>query len=388
MIDEMFTSMKQIRCLHVNSGFGVGGIESWLVSVSKYLDRRNIVMDVMVGKPGPEPLAEEFLKYGGQVHYCGPIAKPWGYLRKYIKILKDHGPYNVVHCHIGPLSWFVLSVAWLFGISVRITTSHSEYYNLESFSNRIFRAVFAKLIAYFSTCSLAVSSTAGRSLFGDIWGDNSCNKIFHLGIDLDKFINPSESPVSRASLAIPDDAFVVGHIGGFRPVKNHRFIIEIAVELLKIIPDARFLLVGSGSLEAEIRQEAMKKGVISNVVFTGFVKDVPAYLEVMDCFLFPSLSEGFGLSLLEAQIAGITSVVSDNITPDVDTIPGTIIRLPLSLGASSWAEKIAEVIKKNKIERKVAAQYFKGSSADVRVSAEKMMQLYINCLRSYHYHIT
>ncbi len=370
--------MKQIKCLHVNSSFQVGGIEHWLVSISKHLRSRNVLMDVMVGRTGPEPLAEEFLKYGNQVHYCGSITKPWRYAWKYIKILRNYGPYDVVHCHIGALSWFVLAIAWLFGIHVRVSNSHSEYYNQDSFSMRIQRSIFSKLIRLFSTCRIAASKAAGKSLFGNNWGDGICEKVFYLGIDLDRFSTPTKFPVSKSSLAIPDDAYVVGHVGGFRPVKNHRFIIEIAVELLKVNPETRFLLLGGGSLENEIRQMAAERGVISNFVFTGVVSDVPSYLDMMDCFILPSIYEGLPLSLLEAQAAGIPSLISDVITPKADIIEDLIVRVSTMQNASIWAKAIVETFRRGRIEREYALRYFIGSPMDISVSAYNLLKLYLS----------
>ncbi|MFX1579727.1 MAG: glycosyltransferase [Promethearchaeota archaeon] len=370
--------MKQIKCLHVSSSFQVGGIECWLVSISKHLRCRNVLMDVMVGRSGPEPLAEKFLRYGNRVHYCGSITKPWRYAWKYIRILKNYGPYDVVHCHTGALSWFVLAIAWLFGIRVRISNSHSEYYNLDSFSKRIQRSIFSKLIRLFSTCRIATSKSAGKSLFGNNWGDGVYEKVFYLGIDLERFSALTETPVSKSSLAIPNDAYVVGHVGGFRPVKNHRFIIEIAVELLKVNPDTRFLLLGGGSLENEIRQIATERGVISNIVFTGVVSDVPAYLDVMDCFILPSIYEGLPLSLLEAQAAGIPSIISDVITSEADIIEDLIVRVSTMQKASIWAKAIVETFRKGRIEREEALRYFIGSPMDISVSTQTLLKLYLS----------
>ena len=75
--------------------------------------------------------------------------------------------------------------------------------------------------------------------------------------------------------------------------------------------------------------------------FLGIRPDVPRLMmAAMDVFLFPSLYEGLGLVLIEAQAAGLISVVSDVIPEEADLFQPLVIRLPLSQTPDHWAERI------------------------------------------------
>jgi glycosyltransferase involved in cell wall biosynthesis len=113
-------------------------------------------------------------------------------------------------------------------------------------------------------------------------------------------------------LGIPVDAPVVGHVGSFRPPKNHAFLLQIAAEVLKMRPDVRFLLVGDGPLRPQIEARARELGIAGNVIFTGVCSDVPrVMLGGMDLFLFPSLWEGLPIVVVEAAASGLPVVASD-----------------------------------------------------------------------------
>lgn len=126
-------------------------------------------------------------------------------------------------------------------------------------------------------------------------------------------------PSAHADLAArhrPDPAFraaysgkiVVGHIGALvRPHKGQHNIIEVARAWQTSHPEVVFLLVGSGRDEDEFRELAAG---LDNVVFAGQVSNVDDYLDLFDVFVFPSLMEGLGSTLLDAMCFGLPIVAS------------------------------------------------------------------------------
>jgi glycosyltransferase involved in cell wall biosynthesis len=134
---------------------------------------------------------------------------------------------------------------------------------------------------------------------------------------------------------------VIAHTGRFVEQKNHSFLIDIALEVTKRQPNSRFLLIGEGPLRPAIEQKAARLGLRENVVFAGLRPDIPRLLMgAADLFLFPSLSEGLGLALAEAQAAGVPCVCSDGLPPEADVAPPLVQRLSLSEPASVWAEAL------------------------------------------------
>ena len=123
---------------------------------------------------------------------------------------------------------------------------------------------------------------------------------------------------------------VIGHVGRFCTVKNHRFVLEIFAEYLKRDYNAVLLLIGDGPLKAEIETRAESLGISRNVVFTGNRDDVPELYNAMDLVLLPSLYEGLPMVGVEAQANGLPVIMSDRV-PREAKLSGSVSFLPLIL---------------------------------------------------------
>jgi glycosyltransferase involved in cell wall biosynthesis len=102
-------------------------------------------------------------------------------------------------------------------------------------------------------------------------------------------------------------------LGGLKRRKNLFFLLEVWHEVLAQVADARLVVVGAGSLLEPLRRRARELEVAERVVFTGYVPEADKvdYYRLADVLLFPSLMEGFGLSVAEAMSCGLPVVVSD-----------------------------------------------------------------------------
>ena len=90
----------------------------------------------------------------------------------------------------------------------------------------------------------------------------------------------------------------------------------------------------------EIRAKSETLGISDRVIFAGAQKDTPAYYSAMDVFLFPSLYEGLGSVLIEAQANGLTVITTQTVVPrDVD-VTGRAAFVPLEAPAETWAEVV------------------------------------------------
>ncbi len=102
---------------------------------------------------------------------------------------------------------------------------------------------------------------------------------------------------------------VIGHVGTLvNRIKGQDAIINLARHVEESHPHLHFMLVGAGKEEA--RMHALADG-LGNLTFTGYVDDVGSYLTVFDLFVFPSLLEGFGSTLLDAMNSELPIVASN-----------------------------------------------------------------------------
>jgi glycosyltransferase involved in cell wall biosynthesis len=334
-----------MRILHVLGKLDYGGVETWLVQVLRHIDRQKYQMDFLVHTTDPGMYDDEVRALGSRIIPCLSPSHPLQYALNFRRVLRAYGPYDVVHSHVHHYSGYVLMLAAMAGVRVRIAHSHNDTRSAEaskSAGRRAYLRVMQMMIRASATRGLAVSADAGCDLFASQWRRRTDKwKLQHLGIDLSRFEIVVNAEKVRRSLAIPPDALVVGHVGRFSAQKNHAFFVEIAREVVRMESRSFFLLVGDGPLRAAIEAKVNGYSIEKHFIFAGPRSDVPALMKgVMDVFLFPSLYEGLALALLEAQAAGLTSVVSDIVTGESDVIPGLVDRLSLRDSASTWAHAV------------------------------------------------
>jgi len=107
--------------------------------------------------------------------------------------------------------------------------------------------------------------------------------------------------------------FNIIYIGGLKPVKGIPTLIEAFAEVAKVIPEARLILVGDGSLRPTIEKRIRELGLENKVLITGFIPNnqIPKILERASVFVLPSYAEGLSNALLQAMAAGLPCIVSD-----------------------------------------------------------------------------
>lgn len=126
-----------------------------------------------------------------------------------------------------------------------------------------------------------------------------------------KVVNNGVVPVRRTSpdavnfirrrYGIADDETVFGIFGRLEPVKGHKYFIKAAWQVLKEYPKAKFLIVGKGSLEKELKERVARYGLEDNIIFTGFVENTAELLNAVDVNVNTSESEAMSLAILEGM---------------------------------------------------------------------------------------
>lgn len=179
---------------------------------------------------------------------------------------------------------------------------------------------------------------------------NETNKLFGIdnaviirnGIDLSKFnSNKSDRNEIRKRLGIPAEAYVIGNVGRFVELKNHMFLLDVFENIKKKKEDAFLLMVGDGELKNKIEREVKYRKIERCTLILSHRSDIYNILKTMDVFVFPSMIEGFGMVVIEAQASGIPCFVSSNVPEEVQ-VSNLVSFLELKSGADEWAEKILD----------------------------------------------
>lgn len=335
--------LKRILCI-VNL-MEPGGAETFLMKVFRSLDKRLYCMDFIttISKTGYYDV--EIKRLGGNVYNMPNLKKnPIKSMGMLYKIIVDNN-YNAVMLSTASSVYAVLLfIARIAGVKTGLRSTNSQLPE-ESKLLKFLHKLFAFLPNCVADVKIAPSQLAADFMFGK----NSCAKGVELlknGIPLSiyRFQNIERCRVRR-ELKVKEKTLLIGHVGRFERQKNHEFIIKIFYEIKKIY-DAKLMLVGQGSLEAEIRKLVVDMDLEDDVLFLGVRRDVPQLLMGMDGMIFPSLYEGLPNVIIESQATGLPCLLADTITSECK-ITDLVEFLSLYDDESRWANKIIEMIKIN-----------------------------------------
>ena len=325
---------RRIRVLHLVGTMNRGGAESMLMEVVRHVDRERFDFAFLAHGRAAGAFDSELASLGVPVHHL-PSLGTLGY-RRYILALRRHlrsrEPVDVVHSHLDWQGGAIAAAARMAGVPSVVVHSHaSSWSKPDTPANRLNLAFSRLLVSIFATDAWACSRPAGEFLFDARTLGSERFRVVRNAIAVDRFGRASLAAVAatKARLGIPPGALVLGHVGSLSPVKNQAFLVGLAAQLVARGESIRLLLVGEGPGRAELERKVAAEGLSNEVVFAGSRPDVPDFLDVFDVFLFPSLSEGLGLAVVEAQAAGLPCVVSEALPVDVDMGLGLVHRRPL-----------------------------------------------------------
>lgn len=373
--------MSTIRILHVLDSMDRGGIASWLMTVLRHIDRDRFQMDFLVHTDKSCAYDDEARDLGANIIPCPGHKNICSYALKFRRILKEYGPYDVLHGHCHRFSGLNLLLASRVGIPIRIAHSHNDLRFLAAgwgIGRRVYHSFMDGLIDRYATIGLAASRKAAEDLFGINWKSDRKWRILFCGIDFAPFRKSYNRAEVMAELGFSSDCILIAHVGRFTAQKNFPFILEVFAQALDRETRLKLVFIGDGDLLDDTQAEVARLGLTENVIFLGSRPDVPKLLVgIVDLFFFPSLYEGLGLALVEAQASGLQCLISENIPEEADVVSTLIRRISFSLPASIWADEIVKMLKSGcSMSRIEALNLVEQSPFNIGASLEELKRTY------------
>lgn len=136
-------------------------------------------------------------------------------------------------------------------------------------------------------------------------------RVIRSAVDFERFQVPADVGRLRREFGIAEHEIVMAAIGQLIPRKGHRYLLDAMAGIRQKLPQARLIVFGRGTLEAELAAQAAALGLGDSVQFAGFRDDLDGYIGAFDLVVHPALREGLGVALLKAASAGVPVVAFD-----------------------------------------------------------------------------
>ena len=290
---------KRIHVVQATFGMGVGGMERVIMDLCRYIDPARFRFTICcLSVRGP--LADEMEAEGVPVLYTSNQTRIAKYLRGFelaqlfrkerVDILHTHNTTAFIHGLVG---------ARLAGVKVRIHTDHCKNYETEPRR----WMVLEHLASRFIDKMVAVSHHTRDELMRYERIPASKLTVIHNGINPRPTRKASLDGL-RAEFGLTPEDIVIGTVGRLQQQKGLDLLLAAAPSVLAACPNVRFMIVGGGDLESQLRSQAASSGVDGRVIFTGWRSDAVDLMQLFDCFVSTSNFEGLPMVLLEAMAAG------------------------------------------------------------------------------------
>lgn len=297
---------EPVHVLQVMATLLAGGAERLVQNLAAYLDPERFKVHVVAfGERRGNPLKEEFDRLGTPVRVLGAHKMYDPRVTMQLARTMREWRIDLVHTHLMNPDILGRIAGRSLGLPV-ISTLHNipESYEQDAFYRYWLQRATARAL---STRLVAVSESI-REMYIRRWKIPPA-RICTItnGVPLERFLGVAPGVPARAAGEGP----LITNVGRLTPQKGQRQLLDAARIVLERRPDARFMIVGAGNLEQELRAHAAAIGVGGRVEFAGIRHDIPEILGQSDVFVLSSLWEGMPVSAIEAMAAARPVVLTD-----------------------------------------------------------------------------
>lgn len=200
--------------------------------------------------------------------------------------------------------------------------------NLGYWQTPFYRRLFRYLNRH--TTRLVANSEGSRRYAIEVEGAEPARvDVLYNGVDMELYTPVKRNPETLCRLGVPAGARLVGIVANYRPVKDLGLFLRTAKVVAGRVPEAAFVLIGSGPQHQELARLAGELGIPDRVYFTAGQGKVADYLPFLSVACLTSHSEGFSNAILESMAAGLPVVATDvggNSEAIEDGVTGFVVR--------------------------------------------------------------
>ena len=362
--------MNKIKVLHVFSRFDQGGVENFILNLYRNIDREKFEFSFAITS-GEEGVLDNVAKsLGGKIYYFNNGEVTFKNVKNNLnRIIDEYGPFDCIHSHCYFFSGYILWLAKLKQIPVRISHSHETYKGQKyTLKRKVYENVMREMIEKCATVKVGCGKAACHHLYGKYVNESI---VINNAVDIDKFRFNEESRKKIRDVYDLHGYRVLGHVGRFEDQKDHEYLISVFSKAYAKNNKLKLLLIGEGSKKDEIMLKVKNSPFADNVLFLGNKNNVNEIMCAMDLFVFPSKYEGLSIVTVESQCSGLPCIVSDCVSKE-HNISGNMIFLSKK-DENIWVETILDNLNCKRENNDISIME---SGYNIVTTVENMMKIY------------
>lgn len=377
--------MSAPRVLHIVENLDRGAVENWLVRMLRHARAVGQAPDwtfyCALGRSGA--LDDEARSLGARVLYS-----PVSVSRKiaFARALRDEirkGRYDVIHAHHDLVSGLYMAAAAGLPPTLRLVHAHNAdeiVLTPNPLKQALLRGPLRRTGLAMADRILGISNHTLDTYLAGRPRRAGRDVVHYYGVDAAPFRDIAvDRTTFRRALGLADDALILLFGGRLVPEKNPVFAVDVLAALRAREPRAVLVYAGAGSEEAAIVPRAAALGVADSVRLLGWRGDLPYVMAHADWFILPRPEhpmEGFGLAVVEAQLAGLRMLLSRGI-PDDPLLPtASYRRLALAEDPKAWADAAMALLNEPAPSREAALAALARSPFDMDTALAHLNQLH------------
>ena len=312
-------SSRKIKICQIITRMDWGGSPDILRLLCKYLDPDLYDITLVMGDTRfATSKTRDFLRnFKGDVLVVPELVRnvnPFKDIPAFFKLKSflRKGRFHIVHTHTAKAGALGRLAALYANVPVILHTPHGHnfYGYFNPLSSKMIESI-ERYLARFTDAIIALTELEKKDFVRYKVAPESKMRVIYQGLELDDYTKSvSDKNSLKKLLRIQPEDMVVGVVSRIEPVKGVIYFVQAAKLVLERIPNAKFIIAGEGSQRGELEQKAIELGIKDSVIFAGWRDDVPEILSILDVLVQPSLNEAVGMSLLEAQAAGVAVVAT------------------------------------------------------------------------------
>lgn len=381
----MISQNSKLKVLHIVENLDRGAVENWLVRMLRYARQRGIPVDwtfyCALGQPGA--LDEDVRSLGAQIRYSPFLIGQKGAFIRALRTELKAGSYDVLHGHHDLISALYLVAALGVPLKRRLVHVHNADESVltpQIWKQGLLRPLLRQTCLRLADTIVGISNHTLDTLLAGRPRRVGKDSVHYYGIEQAPFLSArSDRSKFRQELGLAEDTLILLFAGRMVPEKNPLFAVEVFAEMRKRNPRVVVVFVGSGSMEQAVTARANELGVGDSCRFLGWRSDVSEVMSCCDWFILPRPEqpmEGLGIAVVEAQLAGLRSLLSRGIADD-PLLPSSVwARLGLSEGAEKWAEEALKLLDEVPPTTQMAVAQLAQSPFDMDFALTDLLNLY------------